>query len=88
MHHRSPFDKAEFDRLRGFVPLQGMDRVDRGQSNPVSLRWSPRLAPLSRNEIELFGEIRRNKTEQSWLPIFTEPRISACYIESLEHALV
>jgi hypothetical protein len=28
-------------------------------------------SPLSRNENELIGELRRNETEQSPLPIFT-----------------
>jgi hypothetical protein len=36
MQHQSPFDGAEFDLLQDFVPFQGMDREDRGQSNPVA----------------------------------------------------
>jgi hypothetical protein len=26
IHYQSPFEGAEFDLLRGFVPFQGMDR--------------------------------------------------------------
>jgi hypothetical protein len=33
------------------------------------------ITPLSRNENEQFGELRRNKIEQSQLPTFTKLRM-------------